>query len=135
MSVYFDDLDVFGVLHNARYLLLIERTLGSFWEALGVGAMMDPASVRAGGDHWHLVRSNRIDYHRPVRGPGRVRVRVWVEKLGRTSLVFGFCVRPMDADLDFATGERVVVCVDPATARPAPWSEDFRTRVGPWSPS
>ena len=31
-SIYFDDLDVFGVLHNARYPLLIERTIGAFWK-------------------------------------------------------------------------------------------------------
>ena len=31
MGVYFDDLDAFRILHNARYLLLFERTIGSFW--------------------------------------------------------------------------------------------------------
>ncbi len=134
MGVYFDDLDVFGVLHNARYLLLIERTLGSFWELVGVGGLMAPEAVRARGDHWHLVRSNRIEYLRPVRGPGRVRVRVWVAKIGTTSLVFGTSVSPVDSDAEFATGERVVVCVDPNSGRPVPWSEPFRARMEPWLP-
>jgi len=27
-GVYFDDLDILGVLHNARYAVLLERTIG-----------------------------------------------------------------------------------------------------------
>ena len=36
-GIYFDDLDVFEVLHNARYPLLIERTIGAFLEKDGLG--------------------------------------------------------------------------------------------------
>src|SRR5690349_1062414 len=128
MGVYFDDLDAFYILHNARYLLLFERTLGSFWEVLGAGTF-EPQS---GGDHWHLVRANTIEYHEPVRGTGRVRVRVWVEKLGRTSLTFGFRLMPMARDVDCATGTRTIVRVDPATQRPQPWTEGFRDALAPW---
>ena len=41
MGVYFDDLDAYQILHNARYLLLFERTIGSFWRHLGWGAVLD----------------------------------------------------------------------------------------------
>ena len=53
-----------------------------------------------------------------VLGTGEVRVRVWVEKLGRTSLTFGFRVLPPDEDADYAHGTRTMVRVDPATKRP-----------------
>ncbi len=133
MGVYFDDLDAFGILHNARYLLLFERTLGSFWEGLGIG---QPDRVRAKeggeGDHWHLVRANHIDYLRPVRGSGRIRVRIHVQTLGTTSMTIGFRLLPMDHDEDFATGHRVLVCVDPSTQRPVPWSDRFRALMAPW---
>lgn len=128
MGVYFDDLDAFYILHNARYLLLFERTLGSFWDALGVGDY-EPHSA---ADHSHLVRANTIDYLKPVRGTGSVRVRVWIEKLGRTSLVFGFRLMPLDEDVDHARGTRTIVRVDPATQRPEPWSREFRERLAPW---
>ena len=36
MGVYFDDLDPMHILHNSRYLLLFERTMGSFWQHLGL---------------------------------------------------------------------------------------------------
>ena len=46
-NVYFDDLDAFQILHNARYLLLIERTIGSFWRRMGWGG---PLRQRKGSD-------------------------------------------------------------------------------------
>lgn len=128
MGVYFDDLDAFYILHNARYLVLFERTLGSFWEMVGMGSF-EPQSA---GDHCHLVRANTIEYLMPVRGTGKVRVRVWVQKLGRTSLTFGFRVMPMDRDEDHATGTRTIVRVDPETQKSLPWTDAFRQRVGPW---
>src|SRR4051812_2269021 len=127
MGVYFDDLDAFYILHNARYLLLFERTVGAFWDAVGMGAFEPPEA----GDHWHLVRANTIDYLTPVRGTGRVRVRVWVEKMGRTSLVFGFRMMPLDRDVDHARGTRTIVRVDPETQRPIPWTDAFRETLSP----
>jgi len=128
MGVYFDDLDAFRILHNARYLLLFERTLGSFWEHIGI-----PYDPETHGDHQHLVRANTIEYLRPVRGLGRVRVRVWVDRIGRTSLTFGFRMMPLDADLPYAEGSRTIVRVDTATQRPTPWTDEFRERMEPWT--
>ncbi len=127
-GVYFDDLDPFGILHNARYLLLFERTLGSFWWHLGLGRFNDDP------DRFHLVRANEVTYERPVRGPQQVRVRVAIERLGRSSLTFGFRMLPMDADVDCARGTRTVVRADPTTWQPAPWSDAFRQQLGPWLP-
>ena len=126
MGVYFDDLDMYKVLHNARYLLLFERTLGSFWQVTEEGEAFDNTA------HSHLVRTNSIEYLRPVRGTGQVRVRVWIEKLGRTSMTFAFRMMPMNEDVDYAVGSRVVVCVDPENYRPVPWSDGFRKRISPW---
>ena len=127
-GVYFDDLDPFGILHNARYLLLFERTLGSFWQELGFGTFqMHPDQV-------HFVRANEVEYLRPVAGQGKVRVRVWIHKLGRTSLTYGFRMMPMDEDREYARGTRVVVRVDPDTRRPTPWTDDFRHAIASWLP-
>lgn len=125
-GVYFDDLDPFGILHNARYLLLFERTLGSFWQHVGLGGLQDNP------DHHHLVRANHVEYLAPVGGTGRVRVRVWVDRLGTSSLTFGFRLMPMDEDTDCARGSRTVVRVDPSTRRPTAWSPEFRRIMTPW---
>ena len=128
MGVYFDDLDPFHILHNARYVLLFERTLGSFWQSLGLGGLQDSHSP----DRFHFVRANHVEYLRPVKGVCQVRVRVWVEQLGRTSLTFGFRILPMNEDVDHATGTRTVVRVDPDTWKPSPWTDGFRTRLTDW---
>jgi acyl-CoA thioester hydrolase len=128
MGVYFDDLDPYHILHNARYLLLFERTLGSFWMELGMGSFQDPDYP----DRFHFVRTNYIEYLSPVRGVGKVRVRVWVERIGRTSLTFAFRMMPLDEDREHARGSRTVVRIDPDTFEPGPWSDTFRRLIQPW---
>jgi len=129
-GVYFDDLDAYQILHNARYVVLIERTIGAFWEHLfGWSGLLD---LEKNADQSHLVRANHISYEAPFEGIGKARVRVWVEKLGTTSLTFGFRVLPLDQDLDYAVGTRVMVRVDPATRKPVPWSDELRRKVAPY---
>ena len=123
-----DDLDALQILHNAKYLLLFERTLGSFWEHLGFGSFQEQR------EQAHLVRANAIEYLRPFRGTGNVRVRVWIEGLGTTSLTFGFRLMPMDSDAEHAMGQRVIVRIDPRSGRPDPWTEAFRDRLKAWLP-
>lgn len=129
LGVYFDDLDPFHILHNARYVLLFERTLGAFWMDLGFGAFQDAGRP----DQFHLVARNEIDYVEPVHGVGRVRVRVWVETIGRTSLTFAFRVLPLDKDSDHARGKRTIVHVDPQTLRPTPWTDEVRQLLAAWT--
>lgn len=128
-GVYFDDLDPFQILHNARYVLLFERTIGEFWDHHGFSRSLDE---NVDPDQVHLVRANHIEYHRPVLGVSKVRVRIWIEQLGRTSLTFGFRMLPLDEDIDYATGSRVLVKVDFKTRRPAPWSEAFAEMIAPY---
>jgi acyl-CoA thioester hydrolase len=128
-GVYFDDLDAFQILHNARYLLLFERTIGSFWHHLGWGSTLD---MQNNPDQFHFVARNEIDYQRPIVGMGQVRVRICIEKLGRTSLTFGFRLLPLDEDTEYARGKRVVVRVDPKSKRPTPWTDEFREAIAPY---
>jgi acyl-CoA thioester hydrolase len=127
-GVYFDDLDPFGILHNARYVLLFERTLGSFWMHMGLGRFNEAP------DRFHFVRANHVDYLAPIVGPQQVRVRAEIAKLGSSSLTFAFRLMPLDLDEDCAVGTRTVVRVDPTSRRPTPWSDDFRAVLRPWLP-
>jgi acyl-CoA thioester hydrolase len=128
-GVYFDDLDAFQILHNARYVVLMERTIGSFWKHLGSAGILDFEQFP---DMSHLVRANHIEYDRPVTGISDVRVRIWVEKLGTTSLTFGFRVLPVDEDVDYAHGTRVLVRVDHETRKPVPWTDALRAKLAPY---
>ena len=130
LAVYFDDLDSFQILHNARYLLIFERAIGDFWQAnMGWNGPLD---LKGNPDQFHVVASNHMDYLRPFRGVGRVRARLTITRIGTSSLTFRCRILPMDEDRPHAIGERVVVSIDPETERPKPWSDSFRESVQPY---
>lgn len=123
MPVHFDDLDAMGMLHNARYAVLVERALTLWWTGHGVsfsgGRPTTPDAV-------NVVREYAIEFHQPVTGTGDVTVHFWLEHLGTTSADYRFRVTSTDDATVFAEGRRVNVRLDPATMRPAPWSEHAR---------
>ncbi|GAA0556680.1 hotdog domain-containing protein [Paractinoplanes ferrugineus] len=123
VPVHFDDLDALGVLHNARYAVLIERALTNWWSDRGVsfagGAPTTP-------DAFNVVREYAITFHAPVRGTGDIAVHFWLDKLGSSSAAYSFRVTSVDGTLVHAEGRRVNVRLDPATMRPAPWTAEGR---------
>jgi acyl-CoA thioester hydrolase len=54
-------------------------------------------------------------------------VHFWLESMGTTSADYRFRVTSADGATVFAEGRRVNVRLDPATMRPAPWTEHGRT--------
>ncbi|MEU9449566.1 thioesterase family protein [Streptomyces sp. NPDC048277] len=123
VSVHFDDLDALGMLHNARYPLLVERAWTELWQEHGVRFDGDWATA---GDACNVVRDLRIGYEAPVTRSGTYAVHLWLERLGTTGLTYGFRFCSRDGALTYAQGTRVLVRLDAATLRPAPWSERFR---------
>jgi acyl-CoA thioester hydrolase len=70
------------------------------------------------------VREFSIAYQAPIHQVGPLDVHFWLEKLGRTSLVFRF--RFQRGETVHAEGTRVSVKVDAATGRPMAWSTELR---------
>lgn len=124
--VYFDDLDALNILHNVRYLLFIERARGELFNALGF-LWQDDLSVNP--DKFHAIAAHRIEYLAPVRGEGVVAVELRPTHLGRTSFVIDARVIAMDGSTEFAVATTRLVRLDPATYRPAPWSDRFRATM------
>ncbi|MEW2164994.1 acyl-CoA thioesterase [Streptomyces sp. NPDC007084] len=124
VTVHFDDLDALGLLHNARYPVLVERAWTALWSERGVGFDGDWA---AAGDACNAVMELRITYEAPVSRPGAYAVHLWLERLGTTGLTYGFRFCSADGAVTYARGTRVLVRLDAATLRPTPWSEPFRS--------
>lgn len=123
VPVHFDDLDALGVLHNARYAVMIERAMINWWAEYGVSF--------AGGrpttpDAFNVVREYAITFHVPVRGTGEIAVHFWVENLGNTSAEYRFRFTSADSQILYAEGRRVNIRLDPATMRPASWTDSGR---------
>ncbi|WP_214416988.1 acyl-CoA thioesterase [Sphaerisporangium fuscum] len=128
VQVYFDDLDAMGLLHNSRYALLVERAIGAYWHRLGWAS--DPGRS-AFTDVLLAVREFKVTYNVPITGVGEPWVHFWIERMGRTSGVYGFRVLSADRAVVHAEGYRVNVNLDPATLRPASFSDGLRAAAAP----
>jgi acyl-CoA thioester hydrolase len=124
--VYFDDLDALNLLHNLRYLLLIERARGELFHLLGFRWQDD---ITVNPDKWHVVAENAINYLVPVRAEGDLAVEISPAKLGRSSFVLKARVCSMDGAITHAEGTSRLVRLDPHTNRPCPWSDAFRAAL------
>ncbi|MFH8570980.1 acyl-CoA thioesterase [Streptomyces sp. NPDC017993] len=123
VTVHFDDLDALGMLHNSRYPLMVERAWAEYWHAQGFGFDGD---WEAAGDMCNVIKEMHVSYERPVTRPGRYAAHLWVERLGRTGLTYGFRLCSVDGGETYARGHRVLVRVDPQALRPTPWSDRAR---------
>jgi acyl-CoA thioester hydrolase len=126
--IHFEDLDAMGVVHNARYVLLFERALAAYWTR--AGWPFDPGGPRF-AEVFFAVRESAIIYHVPITRAGTVQVQLWLDKLGTTSLVYGFKVLSEHGTVLHAEGRRVQVRLDPVTLRPAPIGPALREACGP----
>lgn len=121
ITVYLEDLDQMGILHYTRYPDLLDRALVGFLASTGEDF---PDGLLSPGPTYEAVREFAIAYRAPVHHVGPLDVHFWLEKLGRTSMVFRF--RFQRGDTVHAEGRRVSVKVDSTTGRPAPWSTELR---------
>ncbi|MBB4916643.1 acyl-CoA thioesterase [Streptosporangium saharense] len=128
VQIHFEDLDAMGVVHNARYVLLLERALAGYWA--GRGWSFDPSEPHF-ADLFFVVREFSVTYHAPIAKVGEASVHFWVEHLGTSSLVYGFRVLSPDMSVVHAEGRRVQVKLDPATLRPSPITPALREAVQP----
>ncbi|MBS2962440.1 hypothetical protein KGA66_05245 [Actinocrinis puniceicyclus] len=123
-TVWFDELDMVGVLHNARYAIHVERAMAAFYHSR---TGLDPS------DSHVVVKHYEIEFLRPfTRERGELLVEVGLGRLGRTSAVYTFrCVSTGDdgSEVEHARGTRTIVKVTPGDLKPAPWSEGLRAAV------
>ncbi len=73
-----------------------------------------------GGD-WSIEPLN------PVIGGSAIRVELWVSDIDDYTCTYGFLASSEDGRVPYARGERIVVCLDPASRQPTKWSRDFRS--------
>ena len=128
VDVHFEDLDAQGVVHNARYVLLLERAMSAYWTRKGYP--WDPSSPQF-MSVFFVVKEFSITYHAPITRPGPVSVQFWIDRLGTTSAVYGFRVVSQDEAVTYAEGRRVQVRLDPTTLRPAVIGPELRAACEP----
>ncbi|QIQ01357.1 acyl-CoA thioesterase [Streptomyces liangshanensis] len=121
VNVFFDDFDPFGMLHNSRYQILVERAFVAFWRDVGIGG-----STGLEKDAFNVVKAFTVIYDAPVTAYGEHAVHLWMERMGNTSATVGFRVCSIDGVTTYAHGSRTVVRLDSITLQPTPWSDRVR---------
>jgi len=121
--VHFDDLDSMSMVHNTRYAVLVERGLTRYWHRLGYNYAN---GVTGHPDAAVAVAEFAIRYRSPIRGTGDVGVHFWTEKIGDTSVVYGFRIVSMDGATVHAKGNRVHIRIDTTTMQPTTWLGETR---------
>ena len=115
VTVHFDDLDAMGILHNARYAVLLERALTPL---LGRARLRLPRRRHSAPDVFHAVREFTITYQAPVTGVGTVAVHFWLDHFGTSSAQYAFEFRSTDGSTVHAAGTRVDRPAGPGHAAP-----------------
>ena len=79
------------------------------------------------GDGFNVLKEQRITYEFPINRAGEYGVHIWLERIGRTSMTYGFRVCSADGTVTYAHGSRTIVRLDRQTLRPSEWSEEARS--------
>lgn len=121
-TVWFDELDMVGVLHNARYAIHVERAMTAWYHSL---QDVDPSDALV------VVKQYEIEFIRPfTQERGELVVEVALRRRGTTSAVFAFrCLSYPKGEggpeILHARGIRAIVKVSPGDLRPSPWSDKY----------
>lgn len=123
-TVWLDEFDSMGMLHNNRYAVHVERA-SSEWLRTAKG--LDPS------DSFIAVKAHETEFTAPFTGEGS-ELSVWLtlKRVGTTSMTINFhCFSPSADGTEtlHARGTRTVVKISASDGRPAPWSVAFRSAV------
>ena len=119
MPVRWRDLDAFNHVNNSKYLSYLEEArLHWMLGVPGQGLDDDVAPV---------VAAAHLNYRRPIEWPKQVRITLFVERLGNTSLTIGHrIVDAEDADTLYCDGHVVMVWIDRDSGAAAPLPAEVR---------
>ena len=114
MRVRFADTDTQGHVYFANYLTFCDEAMSAYLRAI---ACPWRAILDEGIDTFY-VNSN-CDYKGSARFEDVIRIAVRVERIGRTSMVFGYTIRDQESNV-LAEASLTTVFIETATRRPTP---------------
>lgn len=124
-EIRFADIDSYGIVHNAKYLIFFEQSRISVFHKI------------AGNWDWQkrgvLVASQKVEYRHPVKLNDTLEISVWVKAIGSKSLTIAYeaFIVTKDSKVLSAESETVIVCFDPSSNEtvlvPEEWEEAIKT--------
>jgi acyl-CoA thioester hydrolase len=119
ISVRWRDLDAFNHVNNSNYLTYLEEARLQWLQQLA-GEWMDEQAMP-------VMAASEINYRRPISWPARVRVQLFNERTGNSSMSIGHrMVDADDADIVYCEGRVVMVWMNPQTGKSVPLPQVVR---------
>ena len=118
LEVRFRDCDPMGHVNNAVYLTYLEQARFAHWRTIYDGDEA-PAVI--------LARVE-IDYRKPANYGDVLEIRIFLERIGNTSITYAYEVLDQGGGL-VAEAKSVLVSYDYAAGRPVPVPGDVRARI------
>ena len=105
LQVRYGETDQMGVVHHASFILYLEEARTRFMEERGHSyAELERSGIGL------PVRSLSISYRSAARFGDELAVEVWVERLRKASVTFGYEIRCAPEDRVVATAEVELAC-------------------------
>lgn len=117
--ITFADTDAAGVAHFSRLAVIVEEAIHNLFQARGI-------PVHNSTTAWPVV-SLHIDYSAPLRFGDEVQLLIYPEKIGSSSLTWGFKALKSGANGPAFHGTLTQCHLNPATGCPTPIPDQTRT--------
>lgn len=125
--VRWSDVDYAGIIFYGAYVRFFEIAETEMFRACGLpyGEVFERYGI------FLPRKAVHAEFFRPARLDDRLRVAVYVGRVGTTSLTLNFDVLDPGAPSLGATGWQVLVCVDRAALKPRPLPPDLLRALAP----
>lgn len=119
----FDELDPLNLLHNSRYLYILERATYLYFNAIKV---IEDFDIVKYPDLHHVVYSINLNYIKPIVGVTSFLVSISPIKLREAGAIYEVAFLSTDKSTIYCKGTRAIAKVKPKTFEPISWTKKFR---------
>ena len=118
IAVRWRDHDAYDHVNNSNYLTYIEEARVQWLRGFAADWSSLPSTP--------VLAASQLNYRAPITWPAEVRVKLYVERLGTSSLTLGHRIESLDGNVLHCDGSVVLVWIDRASGKPAPLPEVLR---------
>lgn len=126
--VQWRDTDAAGIMHFSAYFTYMEEAEHELLRSVGLSVRSPPGGEQLA---WPRVAA-RCQFRRPVRFEDVVDIAVRVERLGQTSVTYGFRFHHQAQEIAIGSMTTVCCCVDQDPPQPVPIPAAFADKLRPF---
>ena len=120
-QVRWRDLDAFNHVNNASYLTYLEEARLQ-WLAQVPGRWHDEHCMP-------VLAASTVNYRLPIEWPSELRIRLFCQRLGNSSLTIAHHILAADDDRLYSDGHVVIVWIDPGRGTTLPVPQAIRDAI------